>query len=242
MKKLLVLFVWIFTIVQLNGQQDVRETYPTVMFKCVENRSDSVVIVREELPHRFELYYDGKRAGVLSPSDCWDHPEENYYANESPRNNPTSQGAQAWEAWLCSRIIPKEIRDQLNLSSRYEGGELSYIGVEFEMEIMIRFDKSERIIQVDFFFRNRDLYQSLTGDQLMTMYRGIMKNCRLVEGIYRLPSKGVEAKVFELAETYVLKLSPNSCFRWIKECLEYNPKVWDAAMKYFDSLEKEVNK
>lgn len=242
MKKLLVLFISIFAIVQLNGQQNVQETYPTVRFKCVDNRNDSVVIVREELPVHFELYYDGKRAGLLSPSDCWDHPEEDYYGNGSPKNRPIPQSAQAWEAWLCTRIIPKEIRDKLNLTSRHEDSELSYISVEFEMEIMIRFDKSERIIQVDFFFRNRNLYQSVTEDQLMTMYKGIMKNCRLIEGIYRLPSKGIEAKEFEPAETYILSFSPNSCLRWIKECQEYNPNVWDAAVKYFDSLEMGVNK
>ena len=130
----------------------------------MDNRGDSVVITQEELPVHFELYYDGKRAGLLSPSDCWDHPEKNYYADKSPKNKPTSQSAQAWEAWLCTRIIPKEIRDKLNLSSRYEGDELSYIGVEFELQIMIRFDKSEKIIQVDFFFLNRDLYRLVTEE------------------------------------------------------------------------------
>lgn len=238
MKKLFVLFVCVFTVVQLYGQQYIRETYPTVRFQCVDNRGDSVVITQEELPVHFELYYDGKRAGLLSPSDCWDHPEKNYYADKSPKNKPTSQSAQAWEAWLCTRIIPKEIRDKLNLFSRYEGDELSYIGVAFELQIMIRFDKSEKIIQVDFFFLNRDLYQLVTEEQLMTMYKGIMKNCRLIDGIYRLPSKGVEAKEFESAETYILTLYPNSSFRWVKECLEYNPKVWDEAMKYFNSLEQ----
>lgn len=33
-------------------------------------------------------------------------------------------------------------------------------------------------------------------------------------------------------------LLPNSSLRWIKECQVYNPKVWDEAVEYFDSLEK----
>lgn len=237
MKKLFILFISIFTAVQLYGQQYVRETYPTVRFKCVDNRSDSVVIVREELSFHFELYYDGKRAGLLSPSVYWDNPNLEFgYGN--PKNDPTPKSAQAWEAWLCTRIIPEEVKDKLNLSSRREDNEISYLTVFYELQIMIRFDKNEKIIQVDFFFLNRDLYQLVTEDQLMTMYKGIMKNCRLIEGIYRLPMKEIEAKIFESAETYVLKLSPNSCLRWIKECQEYHPEVWNAALEYFDSLKR----
>jgi|GEM_PF-1106230 hypothetical protein len=237
MGKLFILFISIFTVVQLYGQQYVRETYPTVRFKCVDNRSDSVVIVREELPVHFELYYDGKRAGLLSPSVYWDNPDLEFgYGN--PKNDPKTKSAQAWEAWLCTRVIPREVKDKLNLSSRKEDNEISYLTVFYELQIMVRFDKNEKIIQVDFFFQNRDLYQSVTEDQLMMMYKGIMKNCRLIEGIYRLPMKGVEAKEFEPAETYILELSPNSSLRWIKECQEYHPKVWNAAVEYFDSLEQ----
>ena len=75
MKKLFVLFVCVFTVVQLYGQQHIRETYPTVRFQCMDNRGDSVVITQEELPVHFELYYDGKRAGLLSPSVYWDNPD-----------------------------------------------------------------------------------------------------------------------------------------------------------------------
>ena len=103
---------------------------------------------------------------------------------------------------------------------------------------MVRFDKSGKIIQVDFFFQNRNLYKLVTEDQLMAIYKGIMKNCRLIDGIYRLPSEGIEAKEFEPAETYVLEFSPNACLRWEKEFQEYHPKTWDAVVKYFDSLEQ----
>ena len=85
---------------------------------------------------------------------------------------------------------------------------------------MVRFDKSGKIIQVDFFFQNRNLYKLVTEDQLMAIYKGIMKNCRLIDGIYRLPSEGIEAKECE------------------PECQEYHPKTWDAVVKYFDSLEQ----
>lgn len=105
MKKILVLFIEMFAFVQLFGQQHVQETYPTVRFKCVDNRHDSVVIVREEFPVHFELRYDDKPAGLLSPSDCWDFPEKDYYGSGSLKNKPKPQSAQAWEAWLCMRII-----------------------------------------------------------------------------------------------------------------------------------------
>ena len=99
----------------------------------------------------------------------------------------------------------------MNLASRYEDDEISYLCVEHEIQIMVRFDKSGKIIQVDFFFQNRNLYKLVTEDQLMAIYKGIMKNCRLIDGIYRLPSEGIEAKEFEPAETYVLEFSPNAC-------------------------------
>ena len=89
----------------------------------------------------------------------------------------------------------------MNLASRYEDDEISYLCVEHEIQIMVRFDKSGKIIQVDFFFQNRNLYKLVTEDQLMAIYKGIMKNCRLIDGIYRLPSEGIEAKEFEPAET-----------------------------------------
>ena len=130
------------------------------------------------------------------------------------------------------------MKDKLNLASRYEDDEISYLCVEHEIQIMVRFDKSGKIIQVDFFFQNRNLYKLVTEDQLMAIYKGIMKNCRLIDGIYRLPSEGIEAKEFEPAETYVLKFSPNPCLRWTKECQEYHPKAWDTVVKYFDSLEQ----
>ena len=126
----------------------------------------------------------------------------------------------------------------MNLASRYEDDEIGYLCVEHEIQIMVRFDKSGKIIQVDFFFQNRNLYKLVTEDQLMAIYKGIMKNCRLIDGIYRLPSEGIEAKEFEPAETYVLEFSPNACLRWAKECQEYHPKTWDAVVKYFDSLEQ----
>ena len=105
----------------------------------------------------------------------------------------------------------------MNLASRYEDDEISYLCVEHEIQIMVRFDKSGKIIQVDFFFQNRNLYKLVTEDQLMAIYKGIMKNCRLIDGIYRLPSEGIEAKEFEPAETYVLEFSPNACLRWCND-------------------------
>ena len=163
MKKLFVLFICVFTLVQLYGQQHSHETYPTVRFKCVDTRGDSVVITHEELPVHFELDYDGKRAGLLSPSVCWDNPDLEF-GYGSPKTDPRPKSAQAWEAWLCTRIIPKEIKDKLNLASRYEDNEKSYLFVEHEIQIMVRFDKNGKIIQVDFFFRNRNLYKLATVD------------------------------------------------------------------------------
>lgn len=241
MKKILVLFVCIFMIVQLYGQQNAQESslYPTVSFKWDE-QSDSILIVREELPNHFELCYGGKSAGKLSASIYWDEETDFEYGN--PKTDARPKSDQAWEAWLCTRIIPEEVKVKLNLSSREDSALISYLLVDYELQIMVRFDKSEKIVQVDFFFQNRNLYQSVSEDQLISMYKGIIKNCRLIDGIYRLPSKGVEAKEFEVCETYVLTLSLNSSLRWAKECQEYNPKVWDETLEYFDSLEMELNK
>ena len=95
----------------------------------------------------------------------------------------------------------------MNLASRYEDDEISYLCVEHEIQIMVRFDKSGKIIQVDFFFQNRNLYKLVTEDQLMAIYKGIMKNCRLIDGIYRLPSEGIEAKEFSFYLQCCFKLS-----------------------------------
>lgn len=242
MKKWILLLTCACTIVQLYGQRYTKN-YHTVRFEFENGQSDSVTIVREELPYNFNLSYFGKQAGELSPSAYWDMKDgddENYYKDRDPKNNPKTHTSEAWEAWLCTRIIPEEVKRKLDLSCKKgdEDREASYIFVNREFEIMICFDRGGKIVQVDFAFRNLDLYESVTEEQLKVIYCGIVKYCRMIEGIYRLPHEGVEAKEFAPAATYVLVLCPNSDLRWAKECQEYNPKSWAKVLKHFDTLEK----
>ena len=264
MKKWILLLTCACTIVQLYGQRYTRN-YHTVRFKFeIEEDAKNIggitifgsefgnynqdIKVRiayspMEIPYNFNLSYFGKQAGELSPSAYWDMKDgddENYYKDRDPKNNPKTHTSEAWEAWLCTRIIPEEVKRKLDLSCKKgdEDREASYIFVNREFEIMVCFDRGGRIVQVDFAFRNLDLYESVTEEQLKVICSGIVKYCRMIEGIYRLPHEGVEAKEFAPAATYVLVLCPNSDLRWAKECQEYNPKSWAKVLKHFDTLEK----
>ena len=239
MKKIFIIFICLFGAIILSAQlrKPVETTlYPVVKFRT-DNQSDSVLIIKEKIPLS-TCEYCGRMAGFLSPLYYWDNPDA--WSPSDPINDTLPNTNFAWKAWLCTQIIPDEVKCMLDLleAEKYKDSPFpAYIKVWQEFDIRIYFGEDLKIVQVEFLFTRPSLAERVSMEQLRAMYDVILeKEFQLPEDIYRLPKDGVEAEEYKDCDLYIIELESSPCLRWAKDCQEHNPKLWDLVLERFGKI------
>lgn len=237
MKKLIMSFIYILFVVSVQAQQEYSDTegLPVVKFKVVADQPDSVVVIYTTEFHNAEIFSGGKQAPLLHSVLDWN---QELRSDLQPENDTLQKSPEAWYAWVCMKVIPDEVKAMFNLEVQqrfltFSGPE--YLKVPVEQQIILLFDENLEIIQVNFFFDNRDLASRISGKQLRAIFQAIVNNVRLPEGYFHIPTKeDIKGHDYIVDNIYQLRLYTNLHLRWAKDCQDKNPELWNTIVNRFE--------